>query len=153
MQHQPANISDETVALLEKLKAQLSCCIDEWDSHAIEMVSLFSSIAREQEALAASLDGASLSEESRSLLSNILEKQPPIMQELQFHDRLNQRMDHIRSSVCMLQQLLQDHEQRGLHSAWEQLRGTIANCAAMETDQRRFGVSDNHSPAGDIDIF
>ena len=86
-------------------------------------------------------------------MAAILEKQQPIMQELQFHDRLNQRMDHIRKSVSMLQRLLQDHEKRNLHSEWEQLMDTIAQCAAMETDQRRFGVSGNHSPAGDIEIF
>ncbi len=150
---QQANISDRTVLLLDKLKTQLSCCIDEWDSHAIEMVSLFSSVAGEQEALAASFDDTSLSDESRSLMDNILDKRQPIMQELQFHDRLNQRMDHIRMSVTMLQQLLQDSEKRCLHSEWEQLTETIAKCAAMATDQRRFGVSGNHSPAGDIDIF
>ncbi len=86
-------------------------------------------------------------------MSNILEKQQPIMRELQFHDRLNQRMDHIRKSVGMLQRLLQDRENRSSHSAWEQLLVTIGECAAMETDQRRFGGSGNHSPAGDIDIF
>ena len=154
MQHPPeASISDETVALLDKLKAQLSCCIDEWDTHAFEMVSLFSSVAREQKVLAGSFDDMSLPKETRSLMAAILEKQQPIMQELQFHDRLNQRMDHIRKSVSMLQRLLQDHEKRNLHSEWEQLMDTIAQCAAMETDQRRFGVSGNHSPAGDIEIF
>lgn len=154
MQHQAeTRISNETVALLDQLKAQLSCCIDEWESHAIEMVSLFSSVAKEQQDLANSLCDASPSEETKTLMSNILEKQQPIMCELQFHDRLIQRMEHIRMSVGLLQRLLQDQENRINHSAWEQLLGTIGECAAMETDQRRFGVAGNHSPAGDIDIF
>ena len=154
MQRQPeTNISNETVALLDRLKAQLSCCIDEWESHSIEMVSLFSSVAEEQRDLAASVYEASLSKETRSLMSNILEKQQPIMRELQFHDRLNQRMTHIRTSIGLLQELLQDLEERNEHSAWEKLLETIAGCAAMETDRRRFGVAENHSPAGDIDIF
>lgn len=154
MRRQPeTNISNETVALLDQLKAQLSCCIDEWESHAIEMVSLFSSVAEEQKDLAASFNEASLSKETRSLMSDILEKQQPIMRELQFHDRLNQRLDHIRKSVGMLQRLLQDRASRSSLSAWQRLLDTIGECAAMETDQRRFGISGKHSPAGDIDVF
>ena len=145
--------SGQTVELLEQLKAQLSCCIEEWDSHASEMVSLFSSVAEEQNQLDVSLRGVAISEESKQLLSSILYKHRPFMQELQFHDRLNQRMDHIRTSVGMLQKLLKDQESRKLPSEWAQLLETIAECAAMETDRRRFGMSENHSPSGDIDLF
>ena len=132
----------EIVRLLEVSVAQLERAMAEGDLSVESLLGVVTEVGGELQAARAggdALAGAVPGEgASPELIGQLLSRLQRAVVELQFYDRLRQRLAHVHNSLDQLAQIIGDPGRLASPEAWSELKAQIRSTYAMEEERQIF---------------
>jgi len=153
----------ESAKLLELARAQIDDSLDEADRSVETLLGTLARLLENLRPLTA--PGEPLQAESAippELAAHIRDDAATVIEAMQFYDRLNQRLGHLRDGLAELGRLFADRDAANHAEAWPTLHERIRALYANEPDRRLFdtvmgspnrGPGAHPAPAGELDLF